>query len=63
MPLRDDLERALADVLQQHPDTERAIHEGPEHGRGEAALATRDLITARNALLDAASRLDRTVEA
>ena len=59
MALHDQLERAIEDTLQQEPT---ALEHSPAHGgqgRGEAADAMQDLITARNALLDAASRFDR----
>lgn len=59
MGLRDQLERAIENTLQEDPS---ALEHSPEHGgqgRGEAADAMQHLITARNALLDAASRFDR----
>ena len=61
MTLHDDLDRAIQDVLTEHPDTRRALDEGPEdwQSRGSSADALQDLIAARNALLDAAGRWDR----
>lgn len=61
MTLHDDLERAIQDVLADHPDTRRALDEGPDdwQSRGSSADALQDLIAARNALLDAAGRWDR----
>lgn len=59
--LHDDLERAIQDVLQGHPDTREAMANGPGefHGRGSDADALQDLIAARNALLDAATRWEK----
>lgn len=60
MALREDVETAIERALEQHPEVQRAVSEGPDdgHGRGEAADALQDMLTARNALLDAASRWD-----
>ena len=62
MTLRDDLDRTIQDVLEEHPDTREALASGPGdfHGRGGDADALQDLIAARNALLDAAGRWDRS---
>ena len=59
MSLRDSLDRALTAALEEHPATHRVFVEGHDEGRGEAADALQDLQAARNALLDAAARLDR----
>ena len=60
MPLRDELDRAIDDVLRtQDPDAHRAVTEGEDTGRGDAAHALQDLQAARNALLDAAARWDQ----
>ena len=60
MPLRDELDRVIDDVLRtHHPDAHRAVTEGADTGRGDAAHALQDLQAARNALLDAAARWDR----
>lgn len=63
MALRDELDRAIDQALQRQPAAQRAVTEGPEQKRGQAADAIQDLLTARNALLDAASRWDRAGEA
>lgn len=55
------LETAVNDVLQQDPDARRALDEGPDHGRGDEAHALQNLLTARNALLDAAARWDQAI--
>lgn len=59
MALRDELDTAIDQALQREPDAQRAVEQGPEQKRGEAADALQDLLKARNALLDAASRWDR----
>lgn len=59
MALRDELDTAIDQALQREPDAKHALDEGPEQKRGEAADALQDLLKARNALLDAASRWDR----
>lgn len=63
MALRDELHTAIDEALQRQPDARRAVEEGPEQKRGEAADALQDLLKARNALLDAAGRWDRASEA
>lgn len=60
MALRDELDTAIDGVLQREPGAQRAVEDGPEQKRGEAADAIQDLLKARNALLDAAARWDRT---
>lgn len=59
MALRDELDTAIDQALQREPEAQRAVEQGPEQKRGEAADALQDLLKARNALLDAASRWDR----
>lgn len=63
MALRDDLDRAIDEALQRQPAARHAVEEGPQQKRGEAADAIQDLLAARNALLDAASRWDRAAAA
>lgn len=63
MALRDELDTAIQEALRRQPAAQRAVTEGPEQKRGEAADAIQDLLTARNALLDAAARWDRAAEA
>lgn len=63
MPLRDQLYRAIESALEQQPEAQQALAEGPQQKRGDAADALQDLIKARNALLDAASRWDHATEA
>lgn len=62
MALHDRLATILEDVIEQDPQVRRALDAGPEQGRGESADALQDLLTARNALLDAAARWDRATE-
>lgn len=62
MALHDRLATILEDVIEQDPQVRHALDQGPEHGRGDSADALQDLLTARNALLDAAERWDRTLE-
>ena len=62
MTLHDSLERAITTALEEHPTTHRVLVEGRDEGRGEVADALQDLQAARNALLDAAARLDRAQE-
>lgn len=63
MALHDELERAIAEAVRQDPAADQALGEGPAQRRGEAADALQDLLTARNALLDAAARWDKAQQA
>lgn len=56
--LRDSLDRAITDALEEHLTAHRALTTGLDEGRGHAADAVQGLQAARNALLDAASRWD-----
>lgn len=63
MALHDELERAIDEALREYSDVQQSLRDGPHQGRGEGADALQDLLTARNALLDAAARWDRAPQA